>query len=78
MDFDGRAILSDFGVSNVIEELQSPSFMTSKVAGSAKWAAPELFTSNDNVPEPNFFYRRLFLGQCHVSCRSVESPFEAS
>jgi serine/threonine protein kinase len=36
------AHLSDFGLSNVINELQGPSFFTSKVGGSARWIAPEL------------------------------------
>ncbi len=69
MDFDSRAKISDFGVSNVIKELQTPSFMTSKVSGSPKWAAPELFTPNDNVPEPNFSTDVYSLGSVmfHVS-----------
>lgn len=40
------AHLSDFGLSNVIEELQGPSFFTSKVGGSARWIAPELLQAS--------------------------------
>jgi serine/threonine protein kinase len=39
---NNTAHLSDFGLSNVIDELQGPSFFTSKVGGSARWIAPEL------------------------------------
>ncbi|KAF9472094.1 kinase-like protein [Pholiota conissans] len=41
MDAD-VAHLSDFGLSNVIAELQGPSFYISENSGAARWAAPEL------------------------------------
>ncbi|KAF8183618.1 kinase-like domain-containing protein [Pholiota molesta] len=48
MDSD-VAHLSDFGLSNVIAELQGPSFLTSMVGGSARWIAPELLLATDNT-----------------------------
>jgi serine/threonine protein kinase len=51
MDGD-TAHLSDFGLSNVIAELQGPSFLTSKVGGSTRWIAPELLlVADDATPE---------------------------
>ncbi|KAF8169245.1 kinase-like domain-containing protein [Pholiota molesta] len=49
---DDTAHLSDFGLSNVIAELQGPSFLTSKVGGSTRWIAPELLlVAADATPE---------------------------
>ncbi|KAF9476150.1 kinase-like protein [Pholiota conissans] len=45
------AHLSDFGLSNVIAELQGPSFFTSKVSCAARWIAPELQSSQDSAPK---------------------------
>lgn len=64
------AKLSDFGLSNVIAELQGASFMTSKITGSARWAAPELFPPDESArPEPNFSTDVYSLGSVifHVS-----------
>ncbi|KAF9472096.1 kinase-like protein [Pholiota conissans] len=36
------AHLTDFGLSNVIADLQGPSFLTSKAGGTARWTAPEI------------------------------------
>lgn len=39
---DGRAVLSDFGLSNVALDVKSATFMTSTLGGNARWIAPEL------------------------------------
>ncbi|KAF8197144.1 kinase-like domain-containing protein [Pholiota molesta] len=44
---NGTAHLSDFGLSNVMEELQGPSFCTSTVSRSTRWIAPELLLGSD-------------------------------
>ena len=77
MDSDCKARLSDFGLSNVIAELRGASFMTSKMAGSARWAAPELFPPDDSVPESNFSTDIYSLGSVmfHVSLLdSTDAP----
>lgn len=43
------AHLCDFGLSNVIAELQGPSFITPTAGGSARWKAPELLEASDNI-----------------------------
>ncbi len=73
IDSDRTAKLSDFGLSNVIAELRGPSFMTSKMAGSARWAAPELFPPSDDVPEANFFTDIYSLGSVVYHVRLLGS-----
>ncbi|KAF8970618.1 kinase-like domain-containing protein [Flammula alnicola] len=49
---EGRAHLHDFGLSNTKAETRNSSFMTSKVGGAVRWAAPELFPfDEDTTPE---------------------------
>ena len=76
MDSNRTAKLSDFGLSNVIAELRGPSFMTSKMAGSARWAAPELFPPSDDVPEANFYTDIYSLGSViyHVRLSGSNQP----
>ena len=40
---NGRARLTDFGLSNVMAEYRTISFVSSNVAGAVRWAAPELY-----------------------------------
>ena len=45
----GRAVLTDFGLSQVIEDLMGPSGnTTSTIQGSVRWQAPELMLDDDN------------------------------
>jgi serine/threonine protein kinase len=43
LDSDGKAFLADFGLSNIIAEAYGPSYITSSIGGSIRWAAPEYF-----------------------------------
>ncbi|KJA16612.1 hypothetical protein HYPSUDRAFT_47229 [Hypholoma sublateritium FD-334 SS-4] len=71
------AKLSDFGLSNVIAELQSSSFMTSKITGSARWAAPELFSPDGSIPlEPNFTTDVYSLGSVIFHVMSGKVPYD--
>jgi serine/threonine protein kinase len=36
-------LLADFGLSNVVTETRGPSYVTSSIGGSVRWAAPEIF-----------------------------------
>ncbi|KJA16610.1 hypothetical protein HYPSUDRAFT_47227 [Hypholoma sublateritium FD-334 SS-4] len=76
MDSDCKAKLSDFGLSNVIAELRGASFMTSKMAGSARWAAPELFPPDDSVPEANFSTDIYSLGSVIFHVMTGKIPYE--
>ncbi|KAG1764885.1 kinase-like domain-containing protein [Suillus placidus] len=58
---DGQALLTDFGLSNVIEEvlesepsMRNSRFATSLFAGSTRWMAPELIEAltNDDEAQP--------------------------
>ncbi|KAF8552980.1 kinase-like protein [Imleria badia] len=40
---NGKACLSDFGLSRIFTDVTGSSYMTSTVRGSVRWAAPELF-----------------------------------
>ncbi|KDR71882.1 hypothetical protein GALMADRAFT_783839 [Galerina marginata CBS 339.88] len=40
---ENNACLSDFGLSKVISQFPGTSYMTSEIAGAARWAAPELY-----------------------------------
>ncbi|OAX38704.1 kinase-like protein [Rhizopogon vinicolor AM-OR11-026] len=61
IDDNGQALLTDFGLSNVIEEVlvseasvRNTRFATSLFAGSTRWMAPELIEAltNDDDAEP--------------------------
>ena len=43
----GKALLSDFGLSNVVIDASGPSYVTSSIGGSVRWAAPEHFHISD-------------------------------
>jgi serine/threonine protein kinase len=47
LDEDGKAVLSDFGLSNVVVDACGPSYVTSSIGGSVRWAAPEHFRISD-------------------------------
>jgi len=42
IDGDGKALLADFGLSNVVAETYRL-YVTSSIGGSVRWAAPEHF-----------------------------------
>jgi len=44
-----KALLSDFGLSNLVVGAQGSFFMSSTVGGSPRWAAPELYCLEDDV-----------------------------
>lgn len=44
-----KALLSDFGLSNLAVGTQDPFFMSSTVGGSPRWAAPELYCLENDV-----------------------------
>ncbi|KAL4072669.1 kinase-like domain-containing protein [Scleroderma yunnanense] len=44
---DGRARLADFGMSTALKELWGPAYFTESARGCFRWAAPELFQSDD-------------------------------
>ncbi|KIM76337.1 hypothetical protein PILCRDRAFT_826319 [Piloderma croceum F 1598] len=46
-DDEGKALLADFGLSNVVFEACGPSYVTSSIGGSVRWAAPEHFYISD-------------------------------
>lgn len=51
---DGKAHLSDFGLSNLMAETRNGSLLTSTVGGAIRWAAPELYqigTDPNAIPE---------------------------
>ena len=53
MTDDGRAVLSDFGLSKVIDELAEPTGLTtSGHGGNVRWIAPELLF--DQADEEGF------------------------
>jgi serine/threonine protein kinase len=47
LDDEGKALLADFGLSNIVVEAYGPSYITSSVGGSVRWAAPEHFRIPD-------------------------------
>ncbi|KIM74971.1 hypothetical protein PILCRDRAFT_688571 [Piloderma croceum F 1598] len=47
LDDEGKALLADFGLSNIIVEAYGPSYITSSIGGSVRWAAPEHFRISD-------------------------------
>lgn len=40
---NGKACLSDFGLSRIFMEATGSSYLTSTLQGNVRWAAPELF-----------------------------------
>jgi len=42
LDSNGLAVLCDFGLSGVVAEVMSATFITSTISGNARWMAPEL------------------------------------
>jgi serine/threonine protein kinase len=44
---NGRACLADFGLSTMILEFTTPSYLTTSIRGNIRWAAAELF----EIPE---------------------------
>ncbi|TFK22750.1 kinase-like protein [Coprinopsis marcescibilis] len=52
VDEDGRVVLSDFGLSKVLEEVSGPSgFTTTQPGGSIRWLAPEFLFDPDKDPD---------------------------
>ncbi|KAJ8581452.1 kinase-like protein [Rhizopogon salebrosus TDB-379] len=45
---NGRACLSDFGLSTIVLEFVGPSYLTSTMGGNIRWAAAELFEEPDD------------------------------
>jgi len=46
---NGKALLIDFGLSTVKAEFRSSAFISSTIAGSVRWMAPELIRSDDRA-----------------------------
>lgn len=44
---DKRAVLSDFGLSKILEDLGPTGTTTATIAGSVRWQAPEQITINE-------------------------------
>ncbi|KIK79811.1 hypothetical protein PAXRUDRAFT_160273 [Paxillus rubicundulus Ve08.2h10] len=44
----GRAQLADFGLSSIMVEFMGTSYLSSSMNGTARWAAPEIFTTSDD------------------------------
>ncbi|KIJ09700.1 hypothetical protein PAXINDRAFT_87099, partial [Paxillus involutus ATCC 200175] len=42
----GRAQLSDFGLSGIVKEFLGTSYLSCSMNGTARWAAPEIFTTH--------------------------------
>ena len=56
---EGRAVLTDFGLSRVTESMGPTGNTTSSAAGSIRWQAPELFLElNYDAPLPIMLKRR--------------------
>lgn len=52
VDDDGHAVLSDFGLSKVLDDLEGPSGNTTTTfAGSVRWQAPELLFDGEDEDE---------------------------
>jgi serine/threonine protein kinase len=47
LDDEGKALLSDFGLSNVVVGARGPLYITSSIGGSVRWAAPENFSISE-------------------------------
>jgi hypothetical protein len=80
---DGQALLTDFGLSNVIEEvfesepsMRNSRFATSLFAGSTRWMAPELIEAltndDDDQPPPISTSSDVYAFAC--VCLEVGSP----
>ncbi|KAG9317971.1 kinase-like domain-containing protein [Chiua virens] len=48
---NGKACLSDFGLSRIFMETTGSSYLTSTIRGSVRWAAPELFEVDEEQQE---------------------------
>ena len=42
LDSEGKAYLADFGLSNIVAEACGPSYVTSSIGGSIRWAGYHL------------------------------------
>ena len=49
---NGKACLSDFGLSQIFMEATGSCYLTSTIRGSVRWAAPELFEVDEEEQEP--------------------------
>ncbi|KDR71818.1 hypothetical protein GALMADRAFT_781071 [Galerina marginata CBS 339.88] len=76
---DGKAQLSDFGLSNVMAEVRSNSLMSSTVGGAPRWAAPELYhfgTDLKAVPEVTKYCDIYSFGSVALQVISGRIPYE--
>ena len=48
---NGKACLSDFGLSRIFVEATRSGYLTSSIRGSVRWAAPELFAVDEKEEE---------------------------
>ncbi|EGO24680.1 hypothetical protein SERLADRAFT_438301 [Serpula lacrymans var. lacrymans S7.9] len=69
--------LSDFGLSNIMLELEGTSYLTSSVGGAVRWAAPELFkiSEDDNVPKATTESDIYSLGSVALQVLSGKIPY---
>ncbi|KAF9228889.1 kinase-like protein [Gyrodon lividus] len=49
---DGQPLISDFGLSAILEEYNETSYFKSRRPGSIRWAAPELLAELQEPPKP--------------------------
>ena len=52
IDDEGKACLCDFGLSSIAADFQGTSFLTSTIGGNVRWAAPELYFTNEDDSTP--------------------------
>ncbi|KIJ09454.1 hypothetical protein PAXINDRAFT_87412, partial [Paxillus involutus ATCC 200175] len=50
---DGQPLISDFGLSSIIEEYNMTSYFKSHRPGSIRWVAPELLGEEEPSPKPS-------------------------
>ncbi|KAF9233542.1 kinase-like domain-containing protein, partial [Melanogaster broomeanus] len=50
---DGEPVISDFGLSSILEEYNETSYFKSHKHGSIRWAAPELLEELQAPPKPS-------------------------
>ena len=48
IDSSGRALLSDFGLSVILAELEGASYLTSSMGGTIRYAAPEIYAFQED------------------------------
>jgi serine/threonine protein kinase len=81
LDSDDRAILCDFGLSGVVAEVKSATFMTSTVSGNARWMAPELMelasedTDEVSIIEPTYQSDMYSFGCLALETLSGKMPY---